>query len=58
MSEIKKLIGVDRAAEALSVKKSWVYRAVREGKLVHVKMGKYLRFPEDIANQVMKQGPK
>lgn len=32
------------AAELLSVKTSWVYEAVRSGRLPHLKVGRHIRF--------------
>ncbi len=32
------------AAELLAVRPSWVYEAVRRGRLPHVKVGRHLRF--------------
>jgi excisionase family DNA binding protein len=32
------------AADLLTVRPSWVYEAVRSGKLPHIKVGRHLRF--------------
>jgi excisionase family DNA binding protein len=41
-----KLLKPEEVAALLRVDRSWVYRAAREGKLPHVKLGHYVRFEE------------
>ena len=49
-------IGVDEAARLLGVPKSWIYAAIREGRIKSYKIGKYRRFlPSELRTQVMKQ---
>ncbi len=44
------------AAELLAVRPSWVYEAVRRGRLPHVKVGRHLRFVRsDLERWVEKQ---
>lgn len=38
------LLRPDQAAELLSVKTSWVYEAVRTGKLPCIRVGRHIRF--------------
>jgi len=38
------LLDSDAAATLLSVRRSWVYEAVRDGRLPHVKVGRHIRF--------------
>lgn len=38
------LLTAAKAAELLSVKPSWIYEAVREGRLPCVRVGKHVRF--------------
>lgn len=38
------LLDPSAAAELLAVRPSWVYEAVRAGRLPHVKVGRHLRF--------------
>lgn len=38
------LLDADDAAALLSVRPSWVYDAVRTGKLPHIKIGRHIRF--------------
>lgn len=38
------LLDPGAAAELLAVRPSWVYEAVRAGRLPHVKVGRHLRF--------------
>jgi excisionase family DNA binding protein len=39
-----RLLDVEEVAEILGVKKSWVREACRDGRLPHVRVGRYLRF--------------
>jgi|APSaa5957512622_1039677.scaffolds.fasta_scaffold115535_2 excisionase family DNA binding protein len=48
----ERLLTPDEVANILQVKKSWIYRNVRTGNLPHIKLGKYLRFSQDIIAQV------
>ncbi|MEX1141106.1 MAG: helix-turn-helix domain-containing protein [Thermoleophilaceae bacterium] len=44
------------AAALLSVRRSWVYEAVRDGRLPHVKVGRHVRFlREDLERWVFAQ---
>jgi len=38
------LLDSDAAATLLSVRRSWIYEAVRDGRLPHVKVGRHIRF--------------
>ena len=38
------LLDVADAAALLSVRRSWIYEAVRDGRLPHLKIGRHLRF--------------
>ena len=38
------LLDSDAAAALLSVRRSWIYEAVRDGRLPHVKVGRHIRF--------------
>jgi len=38
------LLDAAAAAELLTVKPSWVYEAVRAGRLPHLKIGRHIRF--------------
>lgn len=38
------LLDATGAAELLTVKPSWVYEAVRSGRLPHLKIGRHIRF--------------
>lgn len=38
------LLDVAEAAALLSVRRSWIYEAVRDGRLPHLKIGRHLRF--------------
>ena len=38
------LLDATAAAELLTVKPSWVYEAVRSGRLPHLKIGRHIRF--------------
>lgn len=38
------LLKAEAAAELLAVKPSWIYEAVRDGRLPHVKIGRHIRF--------------
>jgi excisionase family DNA binding protein len=43
------LLTPDDVAELLQVNKSWVYEAARDGRIPHVRLGRYVRFePEEI----------
>ncbi len=42
--ELEPLIDVDRLAEALIVKRSWVYGKTRQNLIPCVRVGKYYRF--------------
>lgn len=38
------LLDAQAAAQLLAVRRSWVYEAVRDGRLPHVKVGRHVRF--------------
>jgi excisionase family DNA binding protein len=38
------LLRPEEAAELLSVRVSWIYEAVRTGRLPHIRVGKHIRF--------------
>lgn len=38
------LLDAHGAANLLAVRRSWVYEAVRDGRLPHVKVGRHVRF--------------
>jgi excisionase family DNA binding protein len=38
------LLGAAQAARLLSVRPAWIYAAVREGRLPHVRLGRQVRF--------------
>ena len=38
------LLRPEEAAELLSVKTSWIYEAVRAGRLPHLRVGRHIRF--------------
>ena len=40
------LLTPDDVADLLKVNKSWVYEAAREGRIPHVRLGRYVRFEE------------
>lgn len=40
----EELLTLEEACRFLKVKPSWIYRQTSEGKLPHLKVGKYLRF--------------
>lgn len=40
----EQLLDADAAARALGVKPSWLLQRAREGRIHHVKLGKYIRF--------------
>jgi excisionase family DNA binding protein len=39
------LLTIEEAAALLKVSKSWLYERTRKGAILHLKLGKYLRFP-------------
>jgi excisionase family DNA binding protein len=53
-----KLLTVDALAKKWDVPPSWVYRWCREGKIPHLRMGKYIRFSEEETEQWIKQQQK
>ena len=42
--DLDDLLTLDQLSQLLQVRKSWVYRQVREQAIPHVHLGKYLRF--------------
>ena len=46
-SLMKRLLNAAEVAELLAVPKSWVYAEARAGRIPHVRLGRYCRFPED-----------
>ena len=42
--DLNDLLTLDQLSQLLQVRKSWVYRQVREQAIPHVHVGKYLRF--------------
>jgi len=58
---MEKLLTVDDVAEALGVKKSWVYNKVRMNQIPHIKLSKYVRFSENTLKRFQDsqmRGPK
>jgi excisionase family DNA binding protein len=54
MNEIKELLTVDEIARKLNISVSWIYsNARRKGNnsIPHLKIGKYIRFQEDVVRQ-------
>ena len=50
------LLDSEAAATLLSVRRSWIYEAVRDGRLPHVKVGRHIRFLRaDLENWVFAQ---
>jgi excisionase family DNA binding protein len=45
------LLRPDQAAELLSVKTSWVYDAVRTGKLPCIRVGRHIRFTRQMIEE-------
>lgn len=43
-SHVTHLVDANAAARALGVKPSWLLQRAREGRIHHVKLGKYIRF--------------
>ena len=41
---LERLLDVQELAEALRIKKSWIYNSTRQGLIPCVKVGKYYRF--------------
>jgi excisionase family DNA binding protein len=42
--DLDDLLTLDQLSQLLQVRKSWIYRQVREQAIPHVHLGKYLRF--------------
>lgn len=54
-----RLLTADEAASALSVEATWLLRQAREGRIAHVRLGKYVRFdPDVIIGQCTKQAER
>lgn len=52
----RRLLTATEAAEVLSVDAPWLLRQAREGRIPHVRLGKYVRFdPDAIIGQCTKQ---
>lgn len=50
------LLDASAAAELLSVRPSWIYEAVRAGRVPHVKVGRHIRFlRSDLESWVLTQ---
>lgn len=47
------LLTVKEAARALNCKPSLIYRLANQGRIPHVRLGRLLRFPPDIAERVI-----
>jgi excisionase family DNA binding protein len=41
---LSNLLTVEELSKVLKVKRSWIYEKVRQGRIPHYKLGKYLRF--------------
>ena len=54
MNEIKELLTVDEIARKLNISVSWIYSNARKkgvNSIPHLKIGKYIRFQEDVVRQ-------
>lgn len=51
-----KLLTAEEAAAILTVPKSWVYRAAREGELPVVRLGRYRRFRRSDIERIVQGG--
>ena len=54
MNEIKELLTVDEIARKLNISVSWIYSNARKkgtNSIPHFKIGKYIRFQEDVVRQ-------
>lgn len=40
------LLTAEEVADFLQVPKSWVYEAAREGRIPHIRLGRYVRFDQ------------
>lgn len=50
------LLDAKAASELLAVKRSWIYEAVRDGRLPHIRIGKHVRFlRSDLSEWVIAQ---
>jgi excisionase family DNA binding protein len=49
------LIGINEMAEKLSVPTSWIYQRTRTSEIPHYKIGKYVRFDEELVWKWIKE---
>jgi excisionase family DNA binding protein len=45
------LLRPDEAAHLLSVKTSWIYEAVRSGRMPYIRIGRYVRFTRSMLEE-------
>jgi excisionase family DNA binding protein len=51
------LLRTEEAARLLAVKPSWVYEAVRTGKLPCLRVGRHIRFTRSMLEDWLEEGP-
>lgn len=47
------LLTISEAARALNCKPSLIYRLTKQGRIPHVRLGRLLRFPPNVAEQMI-----
>jgi excisionase family DNA binding protein len=52
------LLRPDQAAHLLSVKTSWVYEAVRSGRVPCVRVGRHIRFTREMLEEWLAEQPR
>jgi excisionase family DNA binding protein len=52
------LLTPKQLAERLNVPESWIYAHVRQGVLPCVRLGRYVRFTEDMADLIVSQNER
>ena len=48
-----RLLNADQVAELLSVKRTWVYQAARDGRIASIRLGRYVRFRAEDVEQAI-----
>lgn len=55
---MERLLSVKEAAEKLNVPVSWIYERTRTKQISFIRLGKYVRFTEEMIDQIARDGLK
>ena len=56
--EVEHLMTVKEVAHRLQVPVSWLYERTRHNSIKYIKLGKYIRFTEEMLEEIVRDGLK